>query len=419
MNLTSPSGRHGAKSGFTLVEMLTAISVLLLILGIIGAATNGARTTMQRSTTEIGEFAAARSAFEDMSQKLSQATLNTYWDYFDATGKSRGYYAAAGTTSSFVPATYGRMSDLHFFVRQNTQHYCFGQEVFFQTPVAFSSKSYYQDTQGLMCACSFFVEYCKDTLRPNPLATGANKWRYRLCQGLETSDKFAVYNNVSAVLAAGTQPAATQGQSSSTTGSWAGAPPTGLGATVTGWTTNIINESDGGAGPNSGALTLWTAPVADNVIALVVWPRLPLREDPNGSTLNGLCETAASVGSTTTDYSYDSQGDLNVLPTSTKPQQLSDEQLPPIVQLTAVVIDDASATRIATDTKHEPAAIANAFTLGATDAGNATGVPLFSNSTQTQYNKDLAALAARLALYKINYKIFNTYVVMRESKWSQ
>jgi uncharacterized protein (TIGR02599 family) len=382
-----------SRNGFTLVEMLTAMTVLLLILGIIAAATNSASTTMKRSQADIGAFAAARTAFENMSQKLSQATLNTYWDYYNAAGLSRGAFASADakngttTTGGFVPATYGRTSDLHFWVRRNTQQYSCGQEVYFQTPVAYSSTSYYQDTQGLLNAGGFYVEYCPDSYRPNPIANAAPvKWRYRLMQGLEPTENFSVFSNVSAVLATEVQPTAT---------SWT-------------WINNVMNENTGGGGAGAGTISTNAVPIADNVIALIVWPRLPIRIDPNGNTI-------------TTDYTWNSKNDMNKLPTSTTLQKPYDEQLPPIVGLTAVVIDEASASRIATNTSSETvlAGPSGAFAVAKTNSGT-PGTTIFSDVTNpNQLNLDLNALSTELAKRHINYRILSTYVVMRESKWSQ
>lgn len=420
------------------MEMLAAIAVLLIILGIIGAATNGARTTISRSTNEIGAFAIARSSFEAMTQKLSQATLNTYWDYYAANGWSRGSYAGAdaanGTTtiSGFVPATYGRASDLHFFIRQNTQQYFNGQEVYFQTPVAYSNKSgtaaAYRDTQGLLNNCSFFVEYCPDsTFRPTTIGASAPvKWRYRLMAGLESTEYFQTYKNVALWQASQKSPLG-QSQPSSTAilTSSVGFPAVWPSGTPVGWAwTQYIHNETGptgpGTGPNTGAITsaLNVTPIADNVIALIIWPRLPVREDPTGNLPTSL----------TKDYTYDSQADLNVLPTTTSPQNPWDEQLPPVVQVTAVVIDEISAARLAATAsgKNVPTNLKNAFLFAGTDAGYSnsgytasTKSWLFTISTQDQYTKDLIALGNRLSQFKINYKVLNTFVVMRESKWSQ
>jgi uncharacterized protein (TIGR02599 family) len=387
-------GGRQSQKGFTLVELITAMTVLILILGIIAAATNSARSTMQRSQVEIGAFAVARSAFEDMSAKLSQATLNTYWDYYDSTGKSRGSYAAAGAgnvATSFIPNTYGRTSDLHFWIKQNTQQpYC-GQEVYFQTPVAYSPTSNYQDTQGLQNAGSFYVEYCPDTYRPTsspaliPAGT-PNKWRYRLMQGLEPTENFSVYSNMATVLTT---------QAAPTTTAW-----TWNQYIKNGGTTITVNNSVTPSQSN-------VVPIADNVIALVVWPREPLRMDSLGYNL-AVTPTAASA-----TYPYDSQADMNQLPTSAKAQNLYDEQLPPILQLTVVVIDEASAARIATNTSTEPSQIKTAFA----NAKAISGATLFT--LEANYNNDLTNLTAQLALAHINYRVMTTYVVMRESKWSQ
>ena len=67
--------------GFTLIEMLVSL-VLLCLISLLLLTITGQTSRMWRYTTSRSEqFGAAGQAFDSISQRLSQATLNTYWDY--------------------------------------------------------------------------------------------------------------------------------------------------------------------------------------------------------------------------------------------------------------------------------------------------------------------------------------------------
>ena len=348
------------RNGFTLVEMLVAMAVLILLLSIIAAVTQGTALAVHRTTGKLSTYAAARSAFDTMNEKLAQATLNTYLDYYDANGKLQ----VSGTT--FVPAMYGRVSNLQFIVKQNSNPVAafnaigsagspsYGQEVYFQCPVAYSNTSAYQSTQGLLNACGYYVQYGDDT-NFRPSMVGGSRWRYRLIQAIEPTETLQVFQYAI--------------------------------ADVTTWTANIANTGPA-ATPAPDAI-----PLADNVIAMVVWPRLPVGQDPAGTNL-------------APSYIYDSQA--NTAPVLTKGvgvQPITADQLPPILQVTMVVIDEASAARIDTKSSTPPAAIENALQGKFINVNN--------------YGSDLAAVESTLAGSHIGFEVLNTSVVSRESKWSQ
>jgi uncharacterized protein (TIGR02599 family) len=412
-----------AKRGFTLVEMMAAIAVLMVLLVIIAMATTGARTTITRSQATLGAFATARTAFENLTDKLSQATLNTYLDYYGFTQAasvsgpmvSRGVFMAQhGSETTFTPQLFGRCSDLQFRIMQNQQHSYYGQEIYFQTPAAFSATTAYQSTQGLLNSCSYFVQYCSDAgssgYRPgagpgNPtnILPGAANWRYRLMQGLEPSENMSTYSITTAAVNASSSSVASQ-------------------TTYLPWQTNIQNKG------SSSTLATNVVPVADNVIMLSFWPRLPLKNDAAGT---GQQLLGGYDG--TTKYIYDSQ--VNILnmfstynPGATTPviplQKPWDEQLPPIVEVTMVVIDEASAARLAstvTTPGNEPALIASTSLVGGVPAGALIHNGANSYTTTTGANTlatDLQATENALIAAHLNFRIMSSYVLMREAKWS-
>lgn len=121
-------------------------------------------------------------------------------------------------------------------------------------------------------------------------------------------------------------------------------------------------------------------PVAENIIALIAIPRDPV--DP-----------------IVTNYQYDSRLDERV-----NPQPITANQMPPVIQLTMVAIDDNAALRLENGAT-EPSVIKNAL------EGKFTNVALFE--------QELQDLEDALNDARIGYQIFSGNVPIRESKWSK
>lgn len=318
------------RGGFTLVEVLVSTVVFVLLMGIVSSVFSQASSTIRSASAQIDASQSGRTGFDVITQRLSQATLGTYWDY---------HYPNNDSTKP--PDRYTRRSDLHFLIAANGNSHA----LFFQAPEATSQNPGYQRTQGLLNACGYFVQYCNDdpndTTHPNyqrPTHAAKSRWRYRLMQAVQPTENLAVFTD----------------------------------AASSGWTAAVKN-------------TAW--PIADNVIALVAWPRLTAAEETAGGQPAGT--------QLTPNYLYDSRNG-----TAT---QLA--QLPPMVQVTMVLIDETSAVRMDSGAT-PPTAIENAL------AGK------FKDCSVAQYTKDLSDLQAALNTARVRYTTLNTGVTLRESKWS-
>jgi uncharacterized protein (TIGR02599 family) len=285
-------------------------------------------------------------------------------DYYATNASGAGYLQT--NTATFVPAIYGRASNLQFVVKQNANPMVgfnvvgasgstgYGQEIYFQCPDAYSTDPAYQSAQGLLNACGYYVQYCNDSsFRPSIIS--GSRWRYRLMQAIEPTENLQVLADAL--------------------------------SDNTAWTANIANTGPGAA------LAPDAIPLADNVIAMVIWSMLPTGADGTGIRL-------------APNYIYDSQ--LSPAPALTgggvvQPQTA--HQLPPIIQVTMIVIDEASAARIDTKSSTPPAVIENALRGRFIAANN--------------YAADLAAVEGSLSAGQIGFEVLNSSVVMRESKWSQ
>ncbi|HSI86047.1 MAG: prepilin-type N-terminal cleavage/methylation domain-containing protein [Candidatus Methylacidiphilales bacterium] len=322
--------RRNNSRGFTLVELMVAVGILALLLTILASMTTSVSRTIRQASAEMTSLTTARSA-TDLGQKISLATLNTYYGYNSASN----------------PTRYIRLSDLQFIIQPNTRGAGMGQEIYFVSPLSFSTAQPVAGLQNLMNACGFFVQYNNnDTFRPSP--TDQPKWRYRLMQGFERTENLQLFKTAPARWV---------------TGSPGGGLP---------WLQTICNDS---------IVRTNVTPLADNVIALVLMP-----QDASGTVL-------------TTDYKYDTARD-----TSLATQPVTENQLPPNIQMTLITISETSATRLDTNSSTEPAAIK--------DALNGRFVKT------SDYQTDIEQLSKALTAKNISFRIFTSSIPMRESKWS-
>lgn len=330
--------------GFTIIELLAAMAVLIILLGIIVGVTNSISATMRRASAGIDALAGARAGFDILNRSLSQATLNTYWEY----------------DNPLAPTIYLRQSDLQFLIRPNPNY---GQKIFFITPETYSEDAGLRSTRGLLNACSTFVSYGSSE-QFQPTAISKQRFRYRLMFGIQPTERLGIFK----------KPTKAENQADAAYRTavqqyWDTAD----------WTTAISNSGT----------SAFVTPLADNVIALIAWPRLSSAEDPSGLELT---PTGQMV--------YDSQE--NAMKT---PQSVTANQLPPIIQITMIAISEASAARIDTANSTPPAEIEAALSGRFMKVAN--------------YQQDLDAVTKALADKNIEFQVISSSVPLRESKWSR
>ncbi len=148
---------------------------------------------------------------------------------------------------------------------------------------------------------------------------------------------------------------------------------------------NEIYTVTGDAWFTDPTLQNYVMPVADNIIALIVTPQDPSTSPPTNIT---------------SDYSYDAESNATAYP-----QVPTAAQLPPVLQVTLVAIDEATAKRLDTGSSAQPTAISTAL------SGKFV--------TSANYSSDLAQLEQQLTSAHIIYKVFTSNVPIRESKWTK
>ena len=214
----------------------------------------------KETTTSYKE---ARTAFEVITRRLSQATLNTYWGYDRPEN----------------PRSYELQSELHFIIGNSKEILGEGPDggrpghcVFFNAPLGFTAEStatgrpVYSNMEMLLNSWGYFVEWGSDERdRPSFLNrdnTIKKRFRYRLMEFRQPSESLSIYSE---------RLNEQEKQSKNALREWFTRGETGVNASVNRRAT---------LGPKD---VRTVRPVAENIIALVLAPRLPEydRNDPD------------------------------------------------------------------------------------------------------------------------------------------
>ena len=149
---------------------------------------------------------------------------------------------------------------------------------------------------------------------------------------------------------------------------------------------------------------------------LVIYPQLSSADQT--ALLNGSNPTQPYIAP---GYTYDTtppQGDPTV--TTHNPATDPTNQLPPVVQVTMIAVDEASASRIerqkASDASQPPTTLDGSLRRYFVAAPSTAP---FTTSTSLQYNDDLQKLQGELVSQKMTYRTFTSNVSLRAAKWSR
>jgi uncharacterized protein (TIGR02599 family) len=435
--------------GFTLVELLVSTAVIALIMLMLVQVTNNISNAWRGTAEKVEKFQGARDGFEAMTRRISQATLNTYWDYYDISGVTRSQYTG---TTAFLPFTYGRQSDLRFIcgpmsgatwsITANSTlagssllNYWPTHGIFFPAPLGVvlnttqsPDQQIYGAMDNLLNTWGYFVEINSDAnpnlnIRP-PFITNANtqaqRWRARLMEFEEPTENMCTYD-VSYVPSTPANPILTQRD----------------------WFEHSLG------------ITTSSRPVrvmAENVLALIFLPKLST-VDENARQAQGYTGvlapeytydsttapptanqgTAPTVGSTHNPCSGSMNPSTNTLDASGVDPR---NQLPPEIQVIMIAIDERSAQRLI-DLTNAGASLPTRSSTSLSDPTlggiySSGGTQLFTtaltgspNNYTNQLgnaetaNTDLYMFTQALVSMKLTYRIFATDVTIRGAKWSR
>ena len=333
-------------AAFTLVELLVAAAILVTMFGFLISLTDQTTRVWTSTAAKVEQFREARIGFERVTTRLAQATLNTYWDYNNPT----------------APTRYERRSELRFITGSAPALLgtaagvtrC-AHAVFFNAPLGIAGSTNDRGLANALNTLGYFVEFGDDTAPfPKFLKDAvAPRWRFRLMEFAQPTENFSLYD------------------------------PNTLKIT-NGWFTTDVN--------NATTSRAMQRVVSENVIALIITPRLAKAEESDPS-LNQINATHSPLAP---DYSYDSTS------TNSNPLINKKNQLPPVVQLTMIAMDEKSADKLNLDSTK-----ADVFGIS----------KLFSNTQN--FAADLATLEGTLGKGRVPYRIFTTNVHIRAAKWSR
>ena len=375
---------------FTLVEVLVAAGIVVVIMAVLLGMTDQTQRLVRATSSKIEQFQEARVAFESMTRRLSQATLNTFWDYqYNANGQPTGYQRTAelrfrsGAMKTLNP-TGGPGGNIQP-----------GHGVFFQAPIGMvDDTTNLGGLDHLMNTWGYFLEIGSDADKfPTFLQKVVSpRQRYRLMEYMEPSEKLSVYRF----------------QNDPINRNW--------------YTQTISNT-------NRPVRVL-----AENIVALVIMPRLSLADERHINESKGVSSTTAVPlpPSNTPSYSYDSMKDLTTDPVWKSLTPLEQallnplSQLPPVVQVVMVAIDEPSARRLEdlygpTSKKPDPY-------LGiSTNPDPVSGKALFTDPKSLNDANggigDITRLQNLLSSsskpnIRASYRVFSSNVIIKGAKWS-
>ena len=267
--------------------------------------------------------------------------------YWDYYFLTNGSYQSRGSSTN-PPQFYGRQSDMHFLITNNFPSVS-GLELSGHSVFFQAPLGYFTNTSGTNPPGSLnpcgFFVAYGNDPTKPNLAGINNRPRFRLYQWLPSSDSLTVASSSGRI-------------------------------TGTNWITPATNSG--------------VRPLAENIIAFVI--RVPATNSTGGYSTNA------------PNYNWDS---LTAWTTTNQPAQM--HQLPPLVNITMVAVEEAAVNRLVAST-----------VTNASLASSAMGIPapstLFTNASF--YDSDLARLEGALSTNNIPYRTFTTTVPLRGSRWS-
>jgi len=442
MTNISPKNLKRSTRAFTIIEVLVSSTLIVVIMGMLFSVVDNTQKLWQKTTSSINQFQSARTGFEAITRRVSQATLNTYWQSIPvdpANASSQKLFrrqAELQFLSGPAATILGNPVVQHVpgAASGSTLQKIFpGHGMFFQAPLGYTEETVnpggplkFRQLDRMLMGCGFFVEFGMDPDRPqflndtDDLKTAIPpRQRFRLIELSIPSEKLNIFDRPKddnanlnnpvpdpnyigfpQILDTSNDPYAALLNDrvyTMRTTSWK--RPRWMQEGLT----RIAPINENGAKFKHGRV------LAENVLALIVLPKIPRSEtSTNSSTATqGSTDTKGSTMSAP-EYAYDSWRALVNASGINLIKAPRDNLLPSSVQITMVAIDEPSALRMNVNSTNIPNWMEDE-----------SGVPLFKDAAN--YADDLISLEKKIQAMpgKINYRIFTMDVAIRSSKWSK
>lgn len=333
--------RGDGQKGFSLIELLVSTTIFVSILAVLFGSLDMSQKSWMRAHAQLSQYREAQTAFETMSRRISDSVLNTHWGY--------------DRLDSF-PDEYVRKSQLHFVSGPASagdspllgSDYPPSHAIFFHAPFGLHDNQNWQDFSVLLNGWGYYIDYGSESNVPAFLG-GDSRNRFRLIELQIPADEMTTYED-----------------------DLQRDPPQ---YNLYEWFQNQIDAGH-------------SRPLAENIIALIIAPEAPEQ------ALTNPYDIAPA-------YLYDTRAwQKNI--GSSENQERSKHQLPPLLRITLVGIDETSALRLQK--------------LNGSARPDFGLERLFIN--QQNYSSDLETLETELQRQNINYRVFSTVIRLRNARWS-
>lgn len=390
-----------SRQAFTLVELMVSVSILVILMLVVANFVNLVQRTWVRTNSNISQFREARLAFDAMTRNVSQATLNTYWqtgttqvssiDRLGTTLQGTGYRRHSELQFACGP-TVGAASAL--FTTGTAANFP-GHGVFFQAPLGITSfvvstantGAAVADTQNmvnLLCGRGYFVAWGDDaSFRPQFLNSRGvpTRTRFRLMEFSPTAEKNPIYSDAYKLNYS------SDGRNVQNSKLWFQNATDSSGGTSAAINQTTRNQRENAADRE------FTRPIAENILALIISPRL-----------SRVSRNLADTYSMAPNYSFDSTAMGPVAGNADFGQQGSQHLLPPLLHITMVALDARGGERLSFDSQLQTQVVQMVTSR-------------FNSATN--YEADLRALENDLAQKRLAYRVFTSAIPLRQSRWSK
>ena len=349
------SSRSGQsrRSGFTLIELMVSISILAVLFLMLSTILGDSVSSWRTAESRFSQFRESQAAFETMVRRIQGAIINPYLDY---------EYPDGDKTKT--PLKYVRSSDLHFVCG-------------IATGGGRASPSVIQGHPSVTHAMFFHGAFGDhNTPEWDGLGNLVNSWGYYLEYGSDSAER-ATFLETEAEIEPQNRFRLKELQ-----------VPAELVTTFSDKLNTATNSSELYAWFRDNVNAVNSHTIAENIIALII---TPLEPDPAEGVSSELSP----------NYYYDTRA-YQHLSFSPEILERTRHKLPPLIRITLVALDPASAARI--------------------DEESPDSMPDLGISSlfrfADRYEQDMQSLEQKLLEKKLNYRIFSTTIRLRNARWN-
>ncbi|CAN5462252.1 hypothetical protein BH09VER1_BH09VER1_25590 [soil metagenome] len=335
--------------GFTLLELLVCCVILIMVLGLVVNMMGSASNIWIRHRNQAKAFESANSAFAVLTKTVSQALLNTYWEvrgskYARASELHFVMGPASGPWLTPVAGVDASRADL---LAGNAANFP-GDAVFFQAPLGRDTDNSLKRLPSLLNGTGYFICFSDAPDVPQILKSlniVKSRYRYRLYQWMQPTENLMVYSGSSST------PAAERT-----------------------WFHDDFANFNPVSSPVKNANVF-----AENVLGVIL-----------------IAEYPDAAGNMVYSYAYDSRSLV---------EEATLNQLPPKIRVFMVVIDEASASRLADRYGTSPPDIYP---------------PVGRFQDAANFKDDMSNWEAKLKATtpRVDYRILSATVSVQNAKWS-